>query len=295
MKRYYILMIIAIFIARTEVLGINARSIGMGEAFTAIVDDSNAVFYNPAGIVFQERLAIDGGTMLDDSYSYLLGGFIIPSANIGFGYTDFSYPSMYKRNTMHASLGIKMSKTFAVGISGKNTAMEYDDIFLIEDTVSTNADVGFLVKTDGFSMGLLMTDILESSDPVIYGPLYTSLCDTRAGICLGGKEFKFAIDYWAYSDDILDITGTCFGIEYMMKTGVGLRIGGSAYNIFGMDMTTINMGISMITAPLVIHYAIVTPYLNEEIRSDLSDHYISVGIRFGSNSNEEISLMGQYP
>jgi hypothetical protein len=38
-------------------IGQSARAVGMGEAFTAISDDINAAFFNPAGLVHVERVA----------------------------------------------------------------------------------------------------------------------------------------------------------------------------------------------------------------------------------------------
>ncbi len=39
-------------------LGGGVRALGMGEAFVAIADDEQALFYNPAGLAYQERLSL---------------------------------------------------------------------------------------------------------------------------------------------------------------------------------------------------------------------------------------------
>lgn len=48
----------------------NARVMAMGEAFTAVADDGDALFYNPAGLAFQEGSSfVLGGSMLFDTNS----------------------------------------------------------------------------------------------------------------------------------------------------------------------------------------------------------------------------------
>ncbi len=36
-------------------VGVGARPVAMGQAFTGVADDANALFYNPAGLSFQSR------------------------------------------------------------------------------------------------------------------------------------------------------------------------------------------------------------------------------------------------
>ncbi|MDI6782043.1 MAG: UPF0164 family protein, partial [bacterium] len=38
--------------------GVGARAAGMGEAFTAVADDSSAVYWNPAGIACQPQESV---------------------------------------------------------------------------------------------------------------------------------------------------------------------------------------------------------------------------------------------
>ncbi|MEO0071608.1 MAG: PorV/PorQ family protein [candidate division WOR-3 bacterium] len=70
-------------------LGIGARPVGMGQAFTAVADDANALFYNPGGLGFHSQFNASLTVMqMFDCVSYLSGGFTTPIANrfaIGLG------------------------------------------------------------------------------------------------------------------------------------------------------------------------------------------------------------------
>ncbi len=84
MKKIVLLLIILIqpilgYSAGTTALdflniGVGARPVGMGEAFTALVDDSNAVFWNPAGLGQLKRNEVSfmyNRWFEDINYSYL--------------------------------------------------------------------------------------------------------------------------------------------------------------------------------------------------------------------------------
>jgi long-subunit fatty acid transport protein len=60
-------------------IGIGARPIGMGGAYTAVADDANALFWNPAGLALNPAY---GGSVtamnLLQSVSYASGGLVAP-------------------------------------------------------------------------------------------------------------------------------------------------------------------------------------------------------------------------
>jgi len=70
---------------------VGTRAIGMGEAFTALADDSSAMYWNPAGL---SRLSQKEATFMHSSllesvhYEHL--AFVAPTDNFAFG-TNFSY------------------------------------------------------------------------------------------------------------------------------------------------------------------------------------------------------------
>src|SRR5450755_215494 len=81
-----------------------ARPVGMGGAFTAIADDSNAPLYNPAGIVqvqWNEMSAM---------YSRLFSGLTLYSGNAATGgdtvHLDQSYLAYVSRASSYGSFGL---------------------------------------------------------------------------------------------------------------------------------------------------------------------------------------------
>jgi len=62
------------------VLGVGARAMGMGGAFTAIADDDSAPDWNPAGIVQMPKMELDAffAPLLDGKEYYMAGGFSSP-------------------------------------------------------------------------------------------------------------------------------------------------------------------------------------------------------------------------
>ncbi|MGH8015023.1 MAG: hypothetical protein ACREBV_02410, partial [Candidatus Zixiibacteriota bacterium] len=60
-------------------LGVSARAMAMGEAFTAVVDDISAVYYNPAALT----------TLFGREASFT---YISMPADVGYGFGGFGFP-----------------------------------------------------------------------------------------------------------------------------------------------------------------------------------------------------------
>ncbi|MBN3032657.1 MAG: S-layer homology domain-containing protein [Candidatus Saganbacteria bacterium] len=78
-------------------IGVGARPLGLGKAYTAVADDASALFTNPAGLALSNSLDIISmsGAMLGDVNYFLLGAAdITPVGRFGFGYVNASVGSI---------------------------------------------------------------------------------------------------------------------------------------------------------------------------------------------------------
>lgn len=65
-------------------IGVGARPVALGEAYTAVAEDVNAIYYNPAGLAFLERHEV---TLMHNKFfkgvSQQWGGYAFPSVHFG--------------------------------------------------------------------------------------------------------------------------------------------------------------------------------------------------------------------
>ena len=79
-------------------VGVGARPMGMGRAYTAIADDANAVFANPAGLGTQKNWGLTSmTTKLLDRVEYRMAAAVYPTqyGTIGVGYLSATTPAGY--------------------------------------------------------------------------------------------------------------------------------------------------------------------------------------------------------
>lgn len=104
MKRYFFAIILCILLYSAAYcgviyyddplsVGIGARAVGVGKAFVAIADDSNAILLNPAGLGSQRSWNISSmSTNFMEEYQYTMLSLVYPTPNgvYGLGYVSSS-------------------------------------------------------------------------------------------------------------------------------------------------------------------------------------------------------------
>lgn len=257
---------------------IGARPVGMGEAFTAVADDINALYYNPAGLSFLVRPEL-GTTYLKgllDSY-YGFAGFVYPfkKSALGLSLTTFDGGKM-EINTLNPDGSFKESKnvsaekdfipmlsySFTLGSAlsfGLNLKI-INSTLVDEYSANTYAgDVGLLIRpvNDKFCLGLLVKNFAPTG--IKYKNLKNQLPGSiRAGFALkpadgltisadyekpieqmGHEEDKKARGLWDYRPELKPRIH--FGFEFLVMKLLALRGG---YK-FGYDQPTFNLGLGL--------------------------------------------------
>ncbi len=278
-------------------LGIGARPLAMGEAFTAVSDDVNAVYWNPAGlgqIQGREAGAMHAIWFQDISFSWLaysqktLGGTMGASVkylsagdmdyydNTGLGlddtYTarDMMFTASYARKIKGWPLGMnlkvissKLEEESAFGIAA--------DIGTLK-TVSKSREIKVGLVVQNLGMGLKFVD---DRDPlpinVKIGSYYRLL----------SEQLLLAADINLPADNRISFHT---GAEYSNSIGpvqIMPRAGFKTTTISDLDMLSgLSAGVGFGYRDLCVDYAWV-PY------GDLgSTHRISLGYKFGTLDSE---------
>lgn len=156
MKRFLKILFVLLLFTGTEAYGqlihrpeVGARPLGMGGAYTAVADDANAIFYNPAGLGFLNN----GGVSLmhwrlasvsQMSLNHLSAYYGVGPGTVGFSWTHQSAEleegpmnrtSTMSENNMLLSYGIALNSRTAVGLNVSR--------FMIDSKLGGGAGLGF--------------------------------------------------------------------------------------------------------------------------------------------------------
>ena len=150
-------------------IGAGARPTGMGEAFTAVADDVNAVYYNPAGLSQLKSAELTAmHTQWFQNIDYAFGAFAIPTAAGTFAISAATLQSadIQKRGADESDLGTftdldsayalsygrRLGETTSVGATARLVRSQIDSA----SASSWGGDVGVLKKFSGspYSVGV---------------------------------------------------------------------------------------------------------------------------------------------
>ena len=256
-------------------IGVGARAAAMGEAFTAVTDDSTSLYWNPAGLTRLE------GRELSAMYNAWFEG-------IGQGYVSMGFPLLggtlalganyvnmgdlegrdesgnptgtFKASDLDISVGFagRLGK-FLLGLSGG----------MLRSTIATDTKTAFLATlgtlveiNESFSVGVvaqnLGTKLGTDSLPLIL----------KVGLALELRSISMAIDIGKSQDTDLYY---CLGVESWIGSMLALRAGYKIGKDVGPGWTA---GLGFKTSRFGLDYAYV-PY------GELGGtHRISLGIGF---------------
>ena len=250
-------------------IGVGARPLGLGGAFVALADDSNAANYNAAGLAYIDEIQI-GATYSQRfgliNYSWIGG--IIPIGAIGTLGANIGILSessdIYKEQSMRVTYARRLFQQLGVGINIKYYSTNYDSenefvasnpYFTETSSSAVSLDVGLLAKpVKSLNLGLSIENIIpadisisdEETDTV---PLnirtgFAYRLESIAEMSVQGAAITNILKETIATVDILSRNGelyTRIGVEMWVNPSIGVR-GGYGMQIGENSASTLNLG-----------------------------------------------------
>ncbi len=225
-------------------IGVSARAMGMGEAFSAISTDISAVYYNPAGltqIYSREFMATHVDYPADITYNFAAVAFPMESVsgiiaiamyslNSGdIPYTTYAYPEgtgeQFQANDMALTFTYARSLTehFSLGMTFKFISQNYDN----ESAQGWAADVGTLYDTGYRGFKIAMGIVNFGPDLKMIQQGYPLPINFKFGSSFNFIESPdhlavFALEGAHPSDNLEQYNA---GVEYLYLEKFALRVG----------------------------------------------------------------------
>jgi LysM repeat protein len=283
-------------------IGYGARPVAMGQAFTAISDDINAIHTNPAGLAFisnPEMSALYGrmydGLSDDSEIGQSHFGFAAPVKKyipgaIGFSWEELSLTEAYSESSFTLSYGTEVYKNMFGGLNLKMLRKSYSsDIYTAADPLFNNngySKTGFALDLGGlyrlnsqYTLGLVIKNInqpdmgLADKDTV---PMVV-----RGGLAYWKNNGVLDLDM-SYSDSDYDIA---MGVEHWLSNKFTLRFGLLAGND---SRRNFNLGIGSRFNSFQFDYAFSLPIGG--IAQTNGSHKLSFSMRFGAYYDTKTAL-----
>lgn len=227
-------------------MGLGAKALGQGGAYTAVAEDGYAMYYNPAGLPhLMNRMIHVTNTILSLDRQLYFAGYaqsIQPSGGIGIGILRTGVDNLVERNSSGQRLGsiaysenavlfsfaLQIDRRISIGMTGKYLYHELHTI----TSKTFGADVGILIHLNrNVTFGVVAQDLGSKynwNSNAIY-ERGASTTDTFPVVLRAGAAYTLTqypiriaaeIHKWKYSDALPHA-----GIEYTYRSQYKFRAG----------------------------------------------------------------------
>jgi len=297
-------------------LNIGARPQGLGGAFTAISDDANALFYNPAGISFLKKaeftsnygrlfMGLDDNSSIGSSFI----GYAQPTEKYGtpgISWYNLSLGGLYDETAIALSYAYPFSKYVSAGVSVKNLSRKFgsdnytktainttgDEIRTEGDPVFDNGkkssamtgDIGlFYSYSKNISLGISAKNITKPDIGLLNTDKLSAVY--RGGFAYKGDDYLFSFETVSKDSDMNILTGA---EKWFSQKNIAVRGG---LSLGSRRWRTISIGSSLRFDNFSFDYAFLWPLSG--IKDTLGTHKIALNIKFGKQkiTKEEADLL----
>ena len=221
-----------------------ARPAGMGNAFTAISDDSNAIYTNSSGLILVKSMNISAThILLFEDITHTSVNLAYPSGDNTFG-LGISYLSMgeieardslgnqlatnnsVNNSVVSVAYSRKIVDGFGVGLTAKSVSQKYGQYSGNGMATDVSGIYKFRIKESYLAAGLALQNL---GSPITIADVGNSLPTiTRIGIAyMPSNRLKIAVDTDKASDSAMKIYS---GVEYVYSNSFVLRAGHNQLN-----------------------------------------------------------------
>ena len=193
-----VLLFPAIAAATFNNIGVGARPLGLGGAFVALADDSNAADYNAAGLGYIDdiHLGVTHAQRFNGLITYNAASGVIPFGRLGAIGASLGIlaedSEVYREQTFRFSYGNALFKQFAIGANLKLFGTSFDETneFVVENPyfVQTSSsavsfDLGVIAKPfQSLSLGASVENLLPADMSISDAQTDTVPLNIRAGL-----------------------------------------------------------------------------------------------------------------
>jgi len=278
------------------------RALGMGGAYTAVVNDANSPLYNIAGIAncAQKEVTLMGSRLFTGLDGVEIGanylGFVYPFESekygaLAFAWSSLGTPALARYDTFNIGYARRLNDAFqldsevvniSAGLNIKYLAQEInfdeEDSDLSSSKGAVTGDIGLLAQfTNGISVGFSSKYITSPDIGFVEEDKVSNV--NVIGLGYYTDEIPYIkIPTFTADIDVMFIDGETkirLGAEsYVLDNKLAIRLGGreEALNVgFGYEFSFIN------ESKLIIDYALEIPL---EVEESYGSHFIALSFRF---------------
>lgn len=135
-------------------IGIGARPLGMGKAYTAIANDGSALFTNPSGLSKMSAISMSGNLLGEVPYTVLGGSYNVLNGTVGVGYVGLGVTGIKETNLVNGTPEVTGNEgSFTNSAINLSYATELNNILKINTGIFKDTRVGATLKmvSQGFS------------------------------------------------------------------------------------------------------------------------------------------------
>ncbi len=274
LKSCFFLLIIAISTTSANAafndIGVGARPLGLGGAFVALADDSNAANYNAAGLAYidESQIGVTYSQRFSGLINYIGISGIVPIGAIGTLGANIGILSessdIYKEQSIRITYARKLFQQLGLGLNIKHYSTNYDSenefvasnpYFTETSSSAVSLDVGLLAKpVKSLNLGLSLENLVPADVSISEEETDTVPMSIRTGIAyklesiaemsVQGAAITNILRETLATVDILSRNGelyTRIGVEMWVNPSIGVR-GGYSIKISGNSANTLNLG-----------------------------------------------------